>query len=458
MVRALVVAFPVVRLLEVVTSGPTTYPDTDTYRVPGGLLDLSLTSLDGGSMRPWGATVWMALWPSDRAMVLAQAVLSIVAWLTLALTVAAGIQQRAALRRVVVLTLLVLALTAQVASWDLAIICESVSISSGILALAAGIRFVRAPAWGRAVVLLLLALWFTMTRPNVFPVLLSWAVAFALLGLARRELRLWGAVAALLVAFSLYSYVYNVRSDPAWRASWGVTRSTVAYGYPVAANDPVAASVIADLRRSDAPRCMIPDYPEQVSAHGTTAWVQQTARSCPGMDAWATAHWSHWWGTWLLTHPGPTLRIIGTELPNSLSTPVWTDVMAAVPAPVGSAFFGTAGLPQSAVPGRTYRTQPVLLWVTAVLVLGWFGRRRLRQSPWAVDAMLAASVVGALASAVSSGLLIQTAAFEVGRESAGATVLMAASLVVLVGCGLDRLGRGAAVRGAAVRGADVGES
>ena len=225
----MIAVFPVVRLLSVV-SGPTSYPDTHAYRVKGSFLDLSLTSLDSRSIRPWGVTAWMALWPSEEGIVLAQTALSIVAWMALALTVAAGIQ-RAAPRRILVLLLLLLACTAEVADRDLTILAESVSISSGILALAAFIRFTRVPAWGRGAVFLLAALWFSMTRPNVFLTLLAWALAVLLMGVVfRRQVLLSRVVAGLLVAFSLYGYVYNIRSDDSWRAGTGFSRTVVAYG------------------------------------------------------------------------------------------------------------------------------------------------------------------------------------------------------------------------------------
>ena len=77
------------------------YPDTDTYRVRGLVPGLLAEQPGGRSVRPWGVTAWMALWPSDEAIVLAQTALSIVAWSVLALTAAAGIR-RTAVRRVVV--------------------------------------------------------------------------------------------------------------------------------------------------------------------------------------------------------------------------------------------------------------------------------------------------------------------------------------------------------------------
>ena len=84
----------------------------------------------------------------------------------------------------------------------------------------------------------LAALWFSMTRPNVFPVLLAWAVALLVVGLLKRQILLWGAVAGALVLVSVYSYVYNVRSDDTWRAGSGVTRTTIAYAYPIGCTTP----------------------------------------------------------------------------------------------------------------------------------------------------------------------------------------------------------------------------
>jgi hypothetical protein len=450
-VRAAIAVFLVLRLLEVVVSRPTTYPDTPTYRRKGAWLDFSLTSLGGHSVRPWGVTAWMALWPNDKAMIVAQALLSFVAWAALALAVA-GLLRTAVVTRIVVAALLLVPCTAQVAGWDLVILGESVSISTAVLALAALLRLVRSPSWRTAALFLAAALWFTMTRPNVFVVLLLWAVAFAVVALHRRQVVLWGSITAVLLAFAGYSYLYNIRSDAAWTERLGYARTTVAFAYPVSQNGPVADAILKDLRTSDAPRCMIPDTPRTVSDHGTTRWVKATVKACPGMDAWATKHWNNWYGSWLLHHPGLTLKVVRVELPNSLSPPVWSGVTAPVPDSVSSLFFGSSPLPQAARDVGTYRTQPLLIWVVAGAVLAVVGGRRRRRTtdegpdarderhPGApVGLVLAATIVGGLMSAISSGLLIQTAPFEVGQESMGALVALTVASVVLVGLGVDGL-------------------
>jgi hypothetical protein len=56
-----------------------------------------------------------------------------------------------------------------------------------------------------------------------------------------------------------------------------------------------------------------------------------------------------------------------------------------------------------------------------------------------VDVMLAVTMAGGLATAVSSGLLIQTVPHEVAQESLGATAAITAAVVAAVGLGWDRL-------------------
>jgi hypothetical protein len=440
-VRAAVAVFLLLRLAGMASARPSLYPDSKSYRVKGTWLDFYLTSFYGGhAPRPWGVTIWMALWPGDLSIVLAQTLLSFVAWSTLALVVAGGIRN-VAVRRVVVVLLLLVACTAQVASWDGVILGESVSVSCGLLTLAMALRFSRVPSWGRAAAFLAPALWFSMTRPNVFVILVVWALGMVIIGLARREAFLWGSVAAGLVAISLYSYAYNVRTSDAWTKAYGYSKSVVAYAYPVGVYNPVAESVLVDLRRSDAPRCMIPVSPASVTLAGMTRWAAHTSRTCPGMNEWASRNWIRWWAAWLLHHPGDALTIIEAELPNSLSPSVWGTVYAPVPNSVSQLFFGSVALPQDPVKTKTYRTEPVLLWLAAAVALAFVGaaRKGSRRDSWTPDSVLGLTAVGAVTSAISSALLIQTSPFEVAQESLAAAVLLTTSLVVAVGLGLDRV-------------------
>ena len=68
----MVLALPIAKVFGIATVNPSLYPDTNGYRSPGTWLDFSLTSLDGASLRPWGATIWLALWPGDHAIMIGQ--------------------------------------------------------------------------------------------------------------------------------------------------------------------------------------------------------------------------------------------------------------------------------------------------------------------------------------------------------------------------------------------------
>jgi hypothetical protein len=436
----MVLALPLVKLVGVVSVKPAIYPDTKTYRHEGHWFDLSLTSLDGHSIRPIGVTLWLALWPNDRAIMLAQALLAALAWGALALVVAHGIRHTG-VRRLVVALLVLIPCTAQMANWETVILGDSIAMTTGILALAALIRLMRRPTWGRALVFLPLALWYTMTRPNLFVVLMAWAVGLVLVALLSRKVLVLGTVAGLLVLFSGYSYVYNMNSDTTWTEAHGYSRSTVGMAYPLGKYDPIAEEVIADLRKTDAPACMIPKSPAEVTHRGTTRWVAKTVAACPGMDEWATDNWQSWWIHWLATHPKSAIKLIDSQLLHSLAPSVWGNVVAATPASVADLFFGPQAQPQDAVPTKTYRIQPLILWTVAAAALALAAtRRRLwRRTAWGVDVMLAVTMAGGLATAVSSGLLIQTVPHEVAQESLGATAAITAAVVAAVGLGWDRL-------------------
>jgi len=436
----MVLALPVAKVLGIATVNPSVYPDTNGYRSPGSWLDFSLTSLDGTSQRPWGATLWLALWPGDHPIMIGNALLSAVAWGALALVVSAGIRHAAA-RRLTAAALVLIPCTAQIGNWDSVIQGESVSMSTGILALAALVWFTREPTWGRAATFCAAALWFTMTRPNVFVILVCWALGLLVVAVLRRRLVVVWAVAALLILFSGYSYVYNMRSDAAWTALHGFSRSTVSYAYPITPFNPVASQIVADLRKSDAPPCMIPAGERLIAPLGPFQWVSETAAKCPAMNTWATENWQRWYISWLLTHPKSTIRVIDSQILYSLAPTVWGNVVAATPNSVAALFLGTPSLPQDAHPRKSYHVQPLILWGLAALGLAFAARRlgRWRGSPWAVDIALAASVVGGLLCAISSDLLIQTVPWEVAQESLASAVVITAALVAGVGLGIDRV-------------------
>jgi len=232
-----------------------------------------------------------------------------------------------------------------------------------------------------------------------------------------------------------------MRSDAAWTALHGFSRSTVSFAYPIGPFNPVASQIVADLRKSDAPRCMIPEGERLNAPLGTFQWVSETVPKCPGMNTWATENWQRWYISWLLTHPKSTIRVIDSQILYSLAPTVWGNVVAATPNSVAALFLGTPSVPQDAHPKKSYHAQPLILWGLAAVGLAFAARRRgrWRGSPWAVDIALAASVAGGLLCAISSDLLIQTVPWEVAQESLASAVVITAALVTGVGLGIDRV-------------------
>ncbi|HEV7173036.1 MAG TPA: hypothetical protein VGN50_09075 [Pedococcus sp.] len=436
----MVLVLPLVKLLTVIPVKASTYPDSRSYVRLGSWMDFSLTSLDGSSLRPWGVTAWLALWPGEPGIVIGHALLSAVAWGALALAVA-GLVDNPVVRRGVAASLVLIACTAQIASWDSVILGESVSLSTGILALAALVWLVRDPGWSRAGLFAAAALWFAMTRPNVFPVLVGWALSLVLVGILRRRVVVW-AVAAALVVFSGYSYAYNIGSDAAWTAAYGASRTTVSLAYPIGPWNPSSRQILADLRKSNAPRCMFGGVGQNGAVvGGGMTWVTRTVAKCPAMNTWATDNWQRWYLNWLVTHPAATMGIIVSQVPYSLAPTIWGTVAAATPNSVAQLYLGTPDLPQDAHPTQSYHVQPLILWLLGAVVLAIAGaRRRLwRASPWPVDLALAGSLVGSMVSVLSSALLIQTAPFEVAQESLASACIITAAAVSAVAVGLDRV-------------------
>ena len=155
-----------------------------------------------------------------------------VVWSALALVIAAHIRH-AVVRRVLVVLLILVACTAQVANWDGVIRGTRCPSPTGVLTLALALRFAWAPSWGRAAAFVADRTLVLDDPPELFPVLLVLAVGMVVIGWARRQAILWGTVAVSLLAISAYTYAYNLRTDKAWNDTWGFSKSVIAYAYPV---------------------------------------------------------------------------------------------------------------------------------------------------------------------------------------------------------------------------------
>ena len=151
-----------------------------------------------GGRRPFTIPLLFALVPSDALKIVEQAAISVAAWITLALVVAAALDDRR-LRLASIATFLALGLTTQVTIWDTAVLSDSIAISLTVFLVAAWIAVYRNPTkWTVAAVLLTTTLW-TFARELHVYVTAVVAVIVVVAVLVRRARVLWWVVAAGLV-------------------------------------------------------------------------------------------------------------------------------------------------------------------------------------------------------------------------------------------------------------------
>lgn len=170
---------------------------------------LPLSGTFASEVKPWGVPLFYKLLPGDWAITvpIAQLLLSIIAWLTLAFASARCFESRW-VRRLAFVGILAFSSSTFVAQWDAAILSESLSLSLYALVLAAALEVARRPRSGALAAFLLLALLWSATRDtNAYAFA---PIALALLPSLRRRRRLAVALACGSVL---------ILSGSAWSAS-----------------------------------------------------------------------------------------------------------------------------------------------------------------------------------------------------------------------------------------------
>jgi hypothetical protein len=157
-----------------------------------------LVSFTGHSPRLWGAPLLFSLFSSDRARATAQWMIATAAWASVALVLSTLVRRFAVKITLASLTLL-LALTPQVASWDLAILSESLSISLGLITFACLIGFARDGSRVLLSIGIVSGLWWTFTRPEIRLFVALVAAMLVWIAVRSRAHRRPASIAALLL-------------------------------------------------------------------------------------------------------------------------------------------------------------------------------------------------------------------------------------------------------------------
>jgi hypothetical protein len=131
------------------------HPDTDSYRVPPGFF--------GQKSRPWVVPLlhWVA---TDRTVVVAQAALSGVTFVVLAVSIA-SMMTRQPIRVAVLASILAVGLSPRVTAWDTMMLSESIGLSLSALLIVCLIWLDHFSAW---LVTVIFALWIFSRDGHVY--------------------------------------------------------------------------------------------------------------------------------------------------------------------------------------------------------------------------------------------------------------------------------------------------
>lgn len=433
-------------------------PREDPSRNHGPLL-----SFVGNAPRPWGLPLFYSLFGSDEWRAVGQWALATVAWAAFAWEVSRHLRTRAA-RVAAVAAILVFACVREVASWDLAILTESTSISLGLLVLTFLLRWLRTGSWVAVAAMTLVGIWWTFIRPDirVFTVVVM-AVLLLIAGRAvwrARRRRPAAAGGAPLADATARTAAPSATTRPATRRTvtaavasclvlglgivWyaaitpGMERAMVPYDGD--AIDPplpqdeyrfvyrlrVDVSTNPELWAAYTTKIGMPTCPELEAFTSDTLhwrgreWAEAYTR-CPALVEWVHERKGRYFWTDLVTaDPALFVKTFFRQLSLTLGGEVYAEVPRVVP------------IEKLAFPSRRFGLPLALLGFAATLALAWWAGalRSHRRLVWCAVGVFAAALLSATATIVMVTGELQ----RFGVQEAVATRV---AMLILLGCALD---------------------
>ena len=427
------------RFLAVVGTGAGTNPDSQTYRHASGLLKYRYIDFAGHAVRPWAVPLFYWLLPGDNLRVDAQVLVSVVAWLTLAGTVALVLRDNR-VRIAAFVIVLALSCTTPVASWDRMILAESLSISTAVFALAAALRFVMKATWWNATAFVGAMTFFTFTKVALFPVIGLAAVFVGLMALAKDQRRLRIVTAIVLAAVAAWGAVTTSRVEKAYAAvdNSGASGFAIDFAYELRMNilnDSNELAWFVDHGMPD-PIGLVGYQRANPTDDGWPTWGAfiDAYRARPDIGTWVEAKGRSVYTRYVLTHPRKITSDFVHDLPYMLVPPrsaiVYdNDPRQVLPSFVESMLFDAA--PASPAP-PTYGDVGLLAAVSIALIL--IARRR------GIDRSLLL-LAGALFVFAAVGIAIGwvVVPIEIARHAIPQSVLIRLALWIAVFVSVDAL-------------------
>jgi hypothetical protein len=430
-----------------------TSSDAWTYAARPGQPDDGLLSFTGDAPRPWGLPLFYAAFGSDEARAVGQWAIGTLAWAYFAWEVSRNLRTRAA-SYATAAALLLLALLHDVASWDLAILSESLSLSLGVLVLGLLLRWLRTGSIVSIAGLTAVAIWWSFLRPDirVFTAVLMGVLLLIAAGAAWRVWRarpvpgpraadrtvgaagrtvITAVVATLVLGLGM---VWYSAITPAMEQS--MTHYDDDEVVPPMPQDEhrfvyrlrVDVSTNPELWQAYTTEIGMPTCPELTAFTSDRAnwrgreWAE-AYRRCPALVDWVMARKDgYFWADLAAANPGLFAKTFLSQWSLSLGGEAYADVPAVVPGPVEKLVF----------PSRRYGLPLAVVGFAAALGLAWWAGavRSHRRLVWFAAGLFATALVSAVATIVMVTGELQ----RFGVQEAVATRV---AMVVLLGCALD---------------------
>jgi len=474
-IAVLCVAFAVARILGAWGRSPVGFPDSDGYRPPTGGLPYDVVSFLGHAPRSWFLPLVYSSMPSDQSILVLQVVVSIVAWSALAIALA-SVLRHPAVRVGAGLLVLALATTPQVATWDLALLAESLSISLTVGSLAAWLRFAHNRRWLPGAVAVLITSMWLFSRPYQYVYTLGLAGLLAAWALSRwwvarrrpapgdsavdvgsragdatgdderrrrRDRRSWivpTVMAAVLVVCSAWSVVITRNTNDGYRLRDGrdVPYWSEAFGqnmFKRYLNDPAATAFFQEQGLPPLDGLQPSVHGHFVNDYGDWHVFYAEIRNRPEWMAWLEGPSRSAFTEYVVSHPSDVVTDFLDDAPQMLRSPFLTGYGEAAEVPgswLGRQLY-FRGSDTNLVVGDT---QALLLLAVALAVAAVATRRRLE---------LPVVVVGVVTVGVGAslfGLSWLGSAYELVRHGIPAVQLLRVGALILVAAGADALASG----------------
>jgi hypothetical protein len=405
-----------------------------------------LLSFLGHAPRPWGLPLFYAMVGSDHARAVGQWAVGTVAWALFAWELSRHLRTRTA-RAIGVAGVLGLACLNTVASWDFAILSESMSISLGVVVLALALRWARTGSNVALGLMTAFGVWWTFIRPDIR--IFTTVLIAILLWLAWRAFRARDAAEsrrsprAILIAAGVLALgmVWYSAITPAMNEAFKPYDGDAVAGNPLSMDEELfvyrlRVDVSTNPQMWDAyktklgmPTCPAIEAFTTQSQWQSQAW-QQAYLNCPPLVGWVHQHQDPlFWTDIAKADPALAAKVFTQTVSSSLGGDAYAKMPRVVPSPLERAVF----------PSQQYGLPVALVGFAVVLTLFLVagGRRRHPR-------LSAASLVLGGAALLSTVATVLVHSGEYRRFGIQETISTRIVLVVLLVAAVDAwLTRGA---------------